>query len=415
MPIDFKLSESQKALQAGARAFAAEVLRKVAPTIAPIAKPDERFYATRPFYQAMVDAGLVKALLPQSFGGTALSTLDFSLAAEELTAADVNVPTALLGTGLGLHAVLHHGTDAQKQRFLPDFVEGGSRLAALAFTEVTGGANYDHPDPSVGVADIRPPRRRRIGHQRRQALHHQRHRVGRQGRAPVQRHLPHRSGPFSAGVAGDHHGARRHPDIEIVSILDTVGHRATISPRIHFNNVRVPVANIVGRPGDGIAMVEGAFAWTAALIGAACVGVMRAAFDIALKFAHSDRRSGTVPVIEHQNVGFMLADIKMRIEAARYLTWKSCHQLDLTDGRSRELAIITKTYCSELCVQVVYDAMRVVGVDAHTNLYPLTGLMQDALCFPLYDGGNMGVRRRQLHTLLRSKEYDAMASAEARG
>jgi len=121
-----------------------------------------------------------------------------------------------------------------------------------------------------------------------------------------------------------------------------------------------------------------------------------------------------VPVIEHQNVGFMMADIKMRIEAARYLTWKACHQLDITQGRSRELAIITKVHCSELCVQAVYDAMRVVGVDAYTDLYPLAGLMQDALCFPLYDGGNMGVRRRQLHALLRSPAYDAMAGAEAR-
>lgn len=141
MAIDFQLSESQKALQAGARAFAAEVLRKVAPTIAPLAKPDERFYATRPFYQAMVDAGFIQALLPESFGGTALSTLDFALAAEELAAVDVNVPSALLGTGLGLHAVVHYGTQEQKQRFLPDFTEDGSRLAALAFTEVTGGAN----------------------------------------------------------------------------------------------------------------------------------------------------------------------------------------------------------------------------------------------------------------------------------
>lgn len=156
MAIDFQLSEAQQALQTGARAFGAEVLRKVAPTIAAIARPDDRFYATRPFYNAMAEAGFIKALLPASVGGTALSTLDFALAAEELAAADVNVPTALLGTGLGLHAVLHHGTEAQKQRFLPDFVEDGSRLAALAFTEVTGGANYDNPDPSVG-ADIRPP------------------------------------------------------------------------------------------------------------------------------------------------------------------------------------------------------------------------------------------------------------------
>lgn len=163
-----------------------------------------------------------------------------------------------------------------------------------------------------------------------------------------------------------------------------------------------------------VAIVENAFSWTAALIGAGCVGVMRGAFDTAYKFARTDKRSGPVPVIEYQNVGFMLADIKMRIEAARYLTWKSCHQLALSKRKSSELAIMTKVYCSEVCVQAVYDSMRVVGVDSYTDMYPLAGLMQDALCFPLYDGGNMGVRHRQLHDMLRSDNYDPMASAEAR-
>lgn len=415
MAIDFQLSEAQQALQTGARAFGAEVLRQVAPTIAAIARPEDRFYATRPFYSAMAEAGFIKALLPASVGGTALGTLDFALAAEELAAVDVNVPTALLGTGLGLHAVLHHGTEAQKQRFLPDFVEDGSRLAALAFTEVTGGANYDNPDPSVGVQTFA----RLEGDEWviNGAKHYTTNGTGWDGKGAHLYSVICRTDPALSPqeslaiimVPGN------TPGIEIVSILDTVGHRATISPRVHFNNVRVPATHIVGKPGDGIAMVEGAFAWTAALIGAACVGVMRAAFDVALEFARTDKRSGTVPVIEHQNVGFMLADIKMRIEAARYLTWKSCHQIDLTEGRSRELAIITKVHCSELCVQAVYDTMRVVGVDAYTDMYPLAGLMQDALCFPLYDGGNMGVRRRQLHALLRSPDYDAMASAEARG
>jgi alkylation response protein AidB-like acyl-CoA dehydrogenase len=58
----------------------------------------------------------------------------------------------------------------------------------------------------------------------------------------------------------------------------------------------------------------------------------------------------------------MLADLKMRIEAARYLTWKACHYFDATGGLGEELPIIIKVYCSELAAQVVYDAMRLVGV-----------------------------------------------------
>ncbi|WP_020186306.1 acyl-CoA dehydrogenase family protein [Methylopila sp. 73B] len=415
MAIDFTLSETQKALQAGARAFGAEVLRKVAPTIAPLPLPDQRFYAIRPYYEAMVEAGFVKALLPAKFGGTELSTLDFAVAAEELAAVDINTPSAILATGLGLQPLLRYGDAEQQQRFIPDFVEDGSRLAAFAFTEVTGGANFDCPDPTAGVQTFA----RREGDEWviTGKKHYTTNGTGWDGRGAHLYSVVCRTDPALPPseslavilVPGDAAG------IEVAGILDTVGHRATISPRMHFNEVRVPVGNILGKPGDGAEIVETAFSWTAALIGAACVGVMRAAFDVAFAFAKTDKRSGVVPVIEHQNVGYMLADLKMKIEAARYLTWKSCHQFDITETRSRELAIMTKVYCSELCVEGVYDAMRLVGIDSYTDMFPLAGLMQDAMCFPLYDGGNMGVRRRQLHAMFRAEGYDPMASAEARG
>ena len=71
---------------------------------------------------------------------------------------------------------------------------------------------------------------------------------------------------------------------------------------------------------------------------------------------------------------------------------------------------MTKIFASETCVQVVYDAMRLVGVDSYTDTTPLAGLLQDALCFPVYDGGNMGIRRRRLHELMRRDGYDPMAT-----
>jgi nitroalkane oxidase len=106
------------------------------------------------------------------------------------------------------------------------------------------------------------------------------------------------------------------PGITVADVYDKIGHRGVVTPRVHFDQVRVPAANLIGQPGrSGKRVVAGAFNWTAALIGAACVGTMRAAFEYALDFARTEKRLGTVPVIEHQNVGFMLADIKMRIEA----------------------------------------------------------------------------------------------------
>ena len=75
---------------------------------------------------------------------------------------------------------------------------------------------------------------------------------------------------------------------------------------------------------------------------------------------------------------------------------------------------MAKVYCSELAVQVVYDAMRLVGVESYTKKTPLECLLQDALVFPLYDGGNMGVRRRQLHAFFTQPEYDSMLAVRGR-
>ncbi|MSQ69482.1 MAG: acyl-CoA dehydrogenase, partial [Gammaproteobacteria bacterium] len=73
MAIDFTLSAQQRALQQAARGFARTVLTKVRPTIAAFAKPEDRFFATRPFYAEMANNGFVHALVPEAFGGQGLS------------------------------------------------------------------------------------------------------------------------------------------------------------------------------------------------------------------------------------------------------------------------------------------------------------------------------------------------------
>ena len=412
MPVDFTYSAEQAAMRKGAREFATTVLKDVKKTIDQFTKPDERFYAIKPFYAKMVEAGFVKALIPAEYGGQPASTLDFAFGAEELASVDINVPSAVLSTGLGLQPLIRFGNPEQKRRFLPDFIEDGMRMASFAYTEVTGGANYDTPDPRFGVRTfaIREGDHWVInGHK-----HYTTNGTGWDGKgcylySVVCRTDPNKSPQESLAVILVPGST---PGVKVTGIIDTLGHRATISPRMHFDNVRVPAMNIVGRPGDGIKITSTAFAWTAALIGAATVGVMRAAFDCALRFAKTDARSGPHPIIEYPTVGYALADIKMRIEAARYLSWKACQQFDLSGGREHELAVMAKVHCSELAVQVVYDAMRTVGIDSYTDMHPLASIMQDVLCFPLYDGGNMGVRRRQLHDIIKDSSYDPLSAAD---
>lgn len=415
MAIDFTLSEEQMGLRKQARDFAEGVLSTVADTIAPFDDPLDRFRALKPIYQQMVDAGFIKGLVPKEYGGDGLTSLQFALAAEELARVDVNVPTAFIAGGVGLYPIVAGGTPEQKERFFAPFIDGSPSLAAIAFSEAAGGANFDHPDPDFGVQTFAVPDGDEWVINGRKAYTTSASGwsdgEGVEVMSVVCRTDPTKPPAESLAVIVIEKGT---PGVEIVGMIDTIGHVASNSPVVEFKDVRVPLENLIGKPGDGLKLTKGAFSWSCASIGAAAVGRMRAAFEIAYDFTKTEKRSGSVPVLEHQNAGYMLADIKTRIEAGRYFAWKAADHFDKTGGLDRELSNMVKIYNSELSVQTVYDAMRLVGIDSYGDRTGLAPIMQDVLCFPVYDGGNMGVRRRHLHEMLLDPTYDHLAAAENR-
>lgn len=414
MAIDFTLSDAEIGLRLQARDFAENVLSGVQTATAAHALPLDRFRALKPFYQEAVDAGFIKGLIPTEYGGHRFTNLEFALACEELARVEINVPTAVLGTGLGVYPIHVAGTPEQKERFFAPFTSGAPALGAIAFTEAAGGANFDDPDPRFGVQTFAVQDGDEWVINGRKAYTTNASGWDAGGAdiiSVVCRVDPTKPPAEGMAIIVVEKGT---PGVDITGIIDTFGHTAANSPIVEFNNVRVPLSNMIGKPGDGLNLTKGAFSWTCSSIGAAAVGKMRAAFEFAYEFVKTEKRSGSVPVIEHQNAGYMLADIKTRIEVGRYFAWKAADHFDKTGGLDRELSNMVKIYNSELSVQTVYDAMRLVGVESYGDRTPLGAIMQDVLCLPIYDGGNMGVRRRHLHEMLRNPTYDHLAAAENR-
>ncbi len=196
--------------------------------------------------------------------------------------------------------------------------------------------------------------------------------------------------------------------------IDSVGHRAHLLPVFGFEGVSIPSDNVLGSVGGGLTLTAACFTGAAALVGIFAVALMRAAFEFTLGFARSERRGGIHLIVEHQAVGYALADAKTAIEATRCLCWRACQAVDVQSPSAQELAIATKIHGSETAVRVLTDLMRVVGVESYDHALPLGRLLQDALALPLFGGGNIGVRRRQLHAILKRPEYDPlMTSGEA--
>ena len=159
---------------------------------------------------------------------------------------------------------------------------------------------------------------------------------------------------------------RNDPEaFKVLRHLATAGHTACSGPHIKYTNLRVPKKNVLCQPGTAVPIVSGAFDFTAVLVGAMSVGIMRAAFDAALAFAKSDNRRGASQLLERQAVADLLSGIKMKTEACRALTWKAASCLEHGPGNynaRREVVLATKIYCSDECTKAVTEAINVVGM-----------------------------------------------------
>jgi alkylation response protein AidB-like acyl-CoA dehydrogenase len=409
--MDFSLTQDQKTLQAQARRFANTRLAEVNDLIADLPTPEARFAATRPIYEELIREGFLRRLIPVPFGGGGTGVLDMAIVAEEFHAVDVNVSLTMFANLLGLMPLFIAGTPAQQATWLAPFLAtSGAPLAALANSEPGGSANFDAPPPAEGTrTEARLDGDIWVLNGRKQWVSSA---TGWDGKGA----------DFVAMVCRTAAGDAAETGISIIAVTRPVdgmvleraarsmGHRGHLTPRFRLENVRVPQGNLIGPLGGGRDIVAGSFTATAALVGVMATGVMRAAFDCALRFAKTERRGGAVAIIEHQAVGFALADAKGELEAARSLSWRACWAADAALPGAAELALHSKVQCSEAAVRVITNLMRVVGIDSYDSELPLAGLLQDAIAFPLFDGGNMGVRRRQLHAIFREAGYSPLAT-----
>ncbi|MCY1402505.1 Acyl-CoA dehydrogenase [compost metagenome] len=412
MAIDFTLTTSQVELQKRARQFARRTLSQVTETIRHLPTPESRFQATRPFYEELIREGFLQQLIPQPFGGGGSGMVDMAVVAEEFYAEDVNVSLTMFANLLGLMPLFLAGTPEQQRRFIAPFLEcTGAPLAALASSEPGGSANYRSAAAGGGV------RTQAVLAGDEWVINGSKQWVssasGWDGKGADLLSVVCRTDPDAAPEQGVSVILVPGPvqGFSVNRFHDSLGHRGHLTSNFSLRDVRVPRENMAGEEGRGLDLVDASFSATAALVGVMSLGVLRAAFDTALHFARTEHRGGEVTIIQHQAVGYALADAKAAIEAVRSLSYRACFALDQQAPEALELSLQAKVFGSETAVRVITDLMRVVGIDSYDHLSsPLPGLLQDALAFPLFDGGNMGVRRRQLHELMKHEGYDPNAT-----
>lgn len=421
MAIDFTLTPDQKALQETAREFAQEVLKPLVAEADAEPDPQMGFRKIKSAYVQAYKLGFAMGFIPKEYGGGSISNIDLQIAAEELCAVDPGFACVLLVNGLALMPLVWYGSEEQKRKWLREATSDptGEYLAGWTVSEPAGTpggtANFDHPDPHpVGIGVIAEHDKGRGEY----VLNGRKYWPSNSGgwdlrganvNTVIVRADSTKGGKDGLGAILVPQGT---PGMRFERPIDKIGHRLNQNNHVIFENCRVPAENAFA-VGHGDLIISKAFTWSGPVAGIAAVAVGRAAYEYTLKWAKTYTAGGDKPIIYHQAVGYLLADIAMKIEACRYLCWKAAHYLDMYDSEGHALGAMSKVYPGETMFQAVFQCMQVMGVNAVDKAHPLEKYLREAVIFPLYDAGNIGMQRRKIWGVMADPDFDPRAFVDS--
>jgi alkylation response protein AidB-like acyl-CoA dehydrogenase len=360
------LTETQAAIQSSIRAYAQEKLR-----------PRSQAFEAAGGYPAalfteLAELGLLGMVAPEDEGGVGADYVSYALALVEIAAADGALSTIIsIQNSLIISALLKDGTPAQKQKFLPDLISGKS-IGAFALTETDAGSD---------ASAIRTRATRSAN--------------GWVLNGAKQFITSGKIGKLALVVAvTDPDAGKRGMSTFIVPtdrpgyFVDKVEHKlgqaASDTCAIRFENLFLEDDLMLGQPGQGYRIALSNLEAGRIGIAAQCVGMAQGALDIAIGYA-KERKSMGKAIIEHQAVGFRLADLAARLEASRHLV---LHAASLKDSGAPCLkeASMAKLVASETAEAVVSGAIQTLGGYGYLEDFGIAKIYRDVRVCQIYEG-----------------------------
>ena len=366
--VDLTLSEEQEMLRELAHEFAEESIRPQAEHW------DENSEFPMDTIAEAHEMGLLNLHIPEEYGGMGMNCLTEAVVQEELAWGDPGFATAAYSNGLTAAPIITGGTEYQKEKYLGWLVEKPS-IAAYAVTEPGAGSDVAAIQ-STAVKDGDD-----------YILNGNKMWITGAGKADWFFVLAYTD--KDAGYKGMS-GFIVESNWDGVSLgkkETNMGQRASDTRAVNFENVRVPVANLVGgKEGGGWFNAMAAFDVSRPSIAAHATGISRAAYEHSLQYA-DERMTFGKKLHQHQAIQFMLADMKTEIEAARLLTWKSAWMMD-NGMRNTEFAAHAKRFAADAAMKITTDAVQIFGGYGYSEEYPVARLMRAAKVMQIYEGSS---------------------------
>ena len=184
-----------------------------------------------------------------------------------------------------------------------------------------------------------------------------------------------------------------------------LGIKGSPTREVYFDNVRIPADRMIGAEGTGFATAMRTLDHTRVTIAAQAVGIAQGALDYALGYAKQRQQFGK-PIGDFQGMQFLLADMGMKVEAARQLTYAAAGRSERNDPDLTFFGAAAKCFASDVAMQVTTDAVQVLGGYGYTRDYPVERMMRDAKITQIYEGTNQVQRIVMARQLLAGIQSD---------
>jgi len=379
----FRLTEEQEMLRASVRALAED---KIVPRAAEI---DESGEFPWDVHQALVASDFHAVHVPEAYGGAGADAVSVCLVIEEVARACASSSLIPAVNKLGTMGMILAGSEDLKHRYLP-LVASGEAMFSYALSEPEAGSDAAAmrtravPDADGWVLD---GVKRWITN------------------AGVSRY-------YTVMAVTDPDAGANGISAFVVHAQDEgftlgapekkLGIKGSPTRELYFDRVRLPGDRIIGVPGTGFKTALRTLDHTRPTIAAQAVGIAQGALDYATGYVKERKQFGRA-IAEFQGLQFMLADMAMKLEAARQLTYAAAARTEAGDADATFFAAAAKCFASDAAMEITTDAVQLLGGYGYTKDYPVERMMRDAKITQIYEGTNQIQRLVLARQVLRGR------------
>ncbi|MBS4206822.1 acyl-CoA dehydrogenase [Bacillus sp. FJAT-50079] len=321
----------------------------------------------RAIIKKMGELGLMGIPIEEQYGGASMDFISYIIAIHELSKVSATVGVILsVHTSVGTNPIVSFGSEEQKQRYVPKLASG-EYLAAFSLTEPNAGSD---------AASIQTRAVRKADHY---ILNGTKLFVTNGGEADLYITFARTDQGITAFIV-----EKGTEGLVIGKDEAKMGLHGSRTVQLTFENMKVPVENLLGREGDGFRVALANLNTGRIGIAAQALGIAEAAFEAAANYAQERKQFGK-PIAEQQGIAFKLADMATAVEAARLLVYRAADLCERGLRCGKEVSM-AKLFATKTAVEVTTEAIQVFGGYGYTKDYPVERYFRDAKVTEIYEG-----------------------------